>query len=61
MNGGSEDFWRTKSTEELAVEQGVEPVEDFDALVGGLWPEDESLDEFLAEVYRSRDEEAKCP
>ena len=52
-------FWRTKTTEELAAEQGVKPVENIDDLRGGFWPEDESIDEFLEEVYRLRDEEAE--
>ena len=52
-------FWRTKTTEELAAEQGVKPVENIDDLRGGFWPEDESIDEFLEEVYRLRREEEK--
>ena len=33
--------------EALTSEQGVEPVEDFDALLGDFWPDDESADEFV--------------
>jgi hypothetical protein len=46
--GAVADFWRSKSVEELAREQGVKPVEDPNDLKGDFWPEDESVDEFLA-------------
>jgi predicted RNase H-like HicB family nuclease len=32
--------------EAIASEQGVEPADDFDALLGDFWPDDESPDEF---------------
>ena len=32
--------------EALASEQGVEPADDFDALLCDFWPEDEVADEF---------------
>ena len=63
--GGASDqaplggLWRVRTAQEVADEQGVKPIDDFDALLGGLWPEDESIDEFLEEVYRLRDEEAE--
>jgi hypothetical protein len=45
-----------KSLEELAREQGVAPVDDFDALLGDFWPEDETADEFVAALRRWRRE-----
>ncbi len=36
------------SFEELAAQQGISPVEDFEALIGGPSPEDESVEEFSA-------------
>jgi hypothetical protein len=41
----------------LAEEQGVKPL-DFDALQkqADFWPEDESIDEFIATVRKWRDE-----
>ena len=42
------DFWESKSVEQLATEQDVKPVEDPNDLKGDFWPEDESVDEFLA-------------
>lgn len=45
------EFWRHKSVDELIAEQGVQPIEDFQrflAEIGGVWPEEESVDEFLA-------------
>lgn len=46
-------FWRGVSLQELIEQQGVKPVEDFDALLGG-WPSDESIDDFVHAVHESR-------
>jgi hypothetical protein len=46
-------FWRGQSIEELARAQNAEPCDDPDKLAGE-WPEDESLDDFLALIRRSR-------
>jgi hypothetical protein len=40
----------------LAEEQGVAPIEDIDELVADFWPEDESLEDFMAAVRRWRHE-----
>lgn len=40
----------------LVAEQGVRPVERFEDLVGDFWPEDESVDEFVATVRQWRRE-----
>jgi hypothetical protein len=37
----------------LAEEQGVHAIDNFQALLGG-WPEEESLDEFIANVRADR-------
>ena len=42
----SADFWQGSTMEALIEQQGVRPVSDFDALLGG-WPENETVDEFL--------------
>jgi hypothetical protein len=44
--------------EALAKAQGIVPVEDPSTLLGSFWPEDESIDEFLAalEAWRREDE-----
>jgi hypothetical protein len=47
-------FWELTTLDELAVEQGIEPVERLENLVSGFWPEDESVDDFLAAI-ESRD------
>lgn len=49
-------FWDTPEFEKLAEQQGVAPIRKIEDLVGDFWPEDEDLDEFLAEVRRWRDE-----
>jgi hypothetical protein len=50
---GGASFFESKSFEQLAAEQEVEPLRDPRALAGG-WPEGEDLDEFLAEIYAER-------
>jgi hypothetical protein len=46
--------------EALASEQGVEPADDFDVLLGDFWPEDEDADEFVTALRTwRRDDGAK--
>jgi len=47
-------FWRSKSIDELAAEQGVHPITDFDKLSKD-WPEDTDFDSFLKAVRSARD------
>lgn len=47
------DFWKGADVRVLAEQQGVQPVDDFEALLGG-WPEDESVDDFIVAVRRCR-------
>jgi len=44
-----------KTIEQIAAEQGVGPL-DFDELrkLGGNWPEDEDIDEFISFIRESR-------
>jgi hypothetical protein len=46
-------FWEGKSLEELAREQGVKPATSKNGLVGE-WPENESVDDFLALIRGAR-------
>ena len=46
-------FWEGADVQMLAESQGVRPVDDFDALLGG-WPEDESVDDFIVAVRECR-------
>ncbi len=48
-----ERFWKGKSVEELAAEQGVKPVESMDDL-RGEWPEDDDIEEFLRFIREMR-------
>ena len=41
---------------DLAAQQGVQPVMDFDDLLGDFWPEDETADDFIAAVRSWRHE-----
>lgn len=54
------DFYTGHTIEELAKMQGVKPVENFEALLGG-WPAEEIDDQFEAAVarWRQKDLEAK--
>ena len=47
-----------RSFEELADQQGVTPIDDFEALLGRPWPEDESAEEFSAMLRQWRSEAA---
>lgn len=40
----------------LADAQGVAPIEDIEQLVADFWPEDETIEEFMATLRRWRDE-----
>ncbi|MBC7933026.1 MAG: hypothetical protein H7Z38_20885 [Rubrivivax sp.] len=42
---------------ELAKRQGVEPIRDIKELQGDFWPEEESVDEFLASVRATRQQD----
>jgi hypothetical protein len=46
-------FWTLRSFEDLAAEQGIEPLKDWDAFVGG-WPEGADFDAFLEAIRESR-------
>ena len=49
------DFWQGSDILSLAEQQGVQPIADLDCLAGG-WPEGESVDDFLAQLHRWRQE-----
>jgi len=49
----SSRFWQSDDVHTLAEHQGVQPVADFDVLLGG-WPEDEPVDDFIAAVREWR-------
>lgn len=46
------EFWESKSIDELARVQDVAPLENIDNLSSGFWPMDESIDE-MCEAMRS--------
>jgi hypothetical protein len=46
-------FWTSLSLEELAELQGVEPIDDLDAL-SALWPVDDDPDEMLEYILAER-------
>ncbi len=51
----SAGFWQGSEIAVLAEAQGVKPVGDLGALLGG-WPEDESVDDFLITLRQWRQE-----
>ena len=48
-----DDFWATKTVQDLAHEQGVPPLQSLEDLAGE-WPAEDSIDEFLALVHKAR-------
>ena len=42
--------------QQFIEQQGLKPVERFEDLLGDFWPEDESIDEFIATVRQWRRE-----
>ena len=52
----SHEFWRDRTLDELAAEQGVKPVTDLDKALGG-WPDDELDDGFAQAVASWREAE----
>jgi hypothetical protein len=48
------DFFKGKSIGELAREQGVGPIKDI-RVFAGVIPDDDDVDEMLAEIYRLRE------
>ena len=42
---------------ELAKRQGVKPIQNIDELKGDFWPEEESADEFLSWLRKTRRED----
>ncbi|HET6314513.1 MAG TPA: hypothetical protein VFH60_11820 [Chloroflexia bacterium] len=50
-------FYRHTTIEDLAKQQGVEPVTDPSMLAGDFWPEDETAEEFIATLRQWRNEE----
>lgn len=49
------DFWDLRSFDDFALEQGVYPLEDWQAISGG-WPEGADFDSFLGAIRSARDE-----
>jgi len=47
-------FEADPSLDELVAQQGKGPVNDLSLLCGDFWPEDESIDDFLAALHEWR-------
>jgi hypothetical protein len=50
---GGKDFFAERSIEQVAEDQGVQPLDDLEMFAGG-WPADQEVDAFLEEIYSSR-------
>lgn len=48
------DFQASPTLEELTLQQGKKPTENPQILHGDFWPEDESVEEFLAALHEWR-------
>ncbi|MGH9793609.1 MAG: hypothetical protein ACRD5G_02450 [Candidatus Acidiferrales bacterium] len=51
--GAGRDFFLSLTLEQLAKAQGVKPLTD-PSVLAGAWPEDDDIDEFIEDLYRSR-------
>jgi len=49
----TDPFWHSRTLEEIALAQGVQPITNADVLIGG-WPEDELNDNFEETLERWR-------
>ena len=54
INHANENFWKSRSIDEIIHEQHIAPIYDLRTLAFSDWPEDESADEFLTYVYSQR-------
>lgn len=61
QGGTPRTFGANQDLDALAAEQGVKVADDFDALLGDFWPEDESADEFVAALRGWRRESKALP
>lgn len=50
----NENFWKSRSIDEVIREQHIAPIYDLHTLAFSEWPEDESVDAFLEYVYGQR-------
>jgi hypothetical protein len=53
VESAESDFWSGRTVEELAREQGIQPINDLTELAID-WPQEDSVDEFLALVREVR-------
>lgn len=54
LKKGQESFWKGKSAEELAKEQGIKPLHDLSRISGGFEDWDD-IDVFLKEVRKPQE------
>ena len=52
-------FDNSVDPDNLAADQEIEPADDFDALLGDFWPEDEGADEFVIALRRWRHDDGR--
>lgn len=53
VTNAASSFWRSKSLDELAAEQGVAPTTDLDA-IADLWPADDDPDQLFDYLQHER-------
>jgi hypothetical protein len=54
---GDASFWEPKSLEQHIQAQGTPVIQDITQLKATFWPEDESADDVLKDIYRQRRED----
>ena len=59
--GSPDDCFTHKTLDEVIAEQNTKPLADIGALCGDFWPEEESTEEFLAQLRAWRREPDSRP
>lgn len=55
LNSEHNPFWQSKSLEQLAQEQHIQPISSLNTLASStLWPENESIEDFLLFLSQER-------
>lgn len=57
----AEDFWQSQTIEELVAAQQVQPIDAITDLALDFWPDEESADDIIDDIYRQRREDRDRP
>ena len=60
INHANENFWKSRSIDEIIHEQHIAPIYDLRTLAFSDWPEDEGVDELMAYTYAQHETDRKA-